>query len=284
MKVGRSVIARISATTISTLSVPIPVDTTDTRWPRYVPVAEANSRCRRSSSIESRARGDPGGAVGVAGEEDVLGQFSRSEADVVLPFSNREVRRRWSAFGKPSPSLRWLLRKRETRPRIAPRSNERQARTSVVATLGHAQPTLEPRSAPARAGRRAPPAVTPGASPAGEAGRDADRSSRRACRRRSIVTASEHATEQDDASHSRPAPGSNGPSSPPGRSSRGLAPSRAPARRDVSASTARTRPAVGSPTRTRPPRHRRRRRGTRRRPPRRVPVALMASPGSMSGR
>ena len=31
---GRSVIARISATTISTLSVPIPVDTTETRWPR----------------------------------------------------------------------------------------------------------------------------------------------------------------------------------------------------------------------------------------------------------
>ena len=34
MKVGRSVIARISATTISTLSVPMPVETTDTRWPR----------------------------------------------------------------------------------------------------------------------------------------------------------------------------------------------------------------------------------------------------------
>ena len=35
-------------------------------------------------------RGDPGGSVGVTGEEDVLGQFSRSESDVVLPFSNRE--------------------------------------------------------------------------------------------------------------------------------------------------------------------------------------------------
>ena len=32
--VGRSVIARISAITISTLSVPIPVETTETRWPR----------------------------------------------------------------------------------------------------------------------------------------------------------------------------------------------------------------------------------------------------------
>ena len=44
MKVGRSVIARISATTISTLSVPMPVETTDIRWPRKSPVAEANSR------------------------------------------------------------------------------------------------------------------------------------------------------------------------------------------------------------------------------------------------
>ena len=34
MNVGRSVIARISAMTISTLSVPIPVATTETRRPR----------------------------------------------------------------------------------------------------------------------------------------------------------------------------------------------------------------------------------------------------------
>ena len=33
------------------------------------------------------ARGDPGGPIGVPGEEDVLGQFTRSESDVVLPFS-----------------------------------------------------------------------------------------------------------------------------------------------------------------------------------------------------
>ena len=32
------------------------------------------------------ARGDPGGSVLVPGEEDVLGQVSRSESDVVLPF------------------------------------------------------------------------------------------------------------------------------------------------------------------------------------------------------
>ena len=54
MKVGRSVIARISATTISTLSVPIPVETTETRSPRYVPVIEANSRCCRNGSTFSR--------------------------------------------------------------------------------------------------------------------------------------------------------------------------------------------------------------------------------------
>ena len=32
------------------------------------------------------ARCDPGGSIRVAGEEDVLGQVSRSESDVVLPF------------------------------------------------------------------------------------------------------------------------------------------------------------------------------------------------------
>ena len=33
------------------------------------------------------ARGDPGRPIGVAGEEDVLGQFTWTESDVVLPFS-----------------------------------------------------------------------------------------------------------------------------------------------------------------------------------------------------
>ena len=36
------------------------------------------------------ARGDPGGPVLVPGEEDVLGQFARSESDVVLPFPFRD--------------------------------------------------------------------------------------------------------------------------------------------------------------------------------------------------
>ena len=33
------------------------------------------------------ARGDPGGPIWVTGEEDVLGQFTWTESDVVLPFS-----------------------------------------------------------------------------------------------------------------------------------------------------------------------------------------------------
>ena len=77
MNVGRCVIARISATAISTLSVPMPVETTDTRWPRYVPVADANSRCSMLELDGIEARGDPGGPRRVAGEEDVLGQLAR---------------------------------------------------------------------------------------------------------------------------------------------------------------------------------------------------------------
>ena len=90
MKVGRSVIARISATTISTLSVPMPVETTDTRWPSI----RAGGRCELPVSVLQldgiEARGDPGGPVMVAGEEDVLGQVARSESDVVLPFTVRD--------------------------------------------------------------------------------------------------------------------------------------------------------------------------------------------------
>ena len=58
------------------------------------------------------ARGDPGGPIGVAGEEDVLGQVTWAESDVVLPFSGwdrdpaiRGVSTRVSAFGKTAPSL-----------------------------------------------------------------------------------------------------------------------------------------------------------------------------------
>ena len=34
--------------------------------------------------------GDPGGPVRVTGEEDVLGQLSWTESDVILPFSDRD--------------------------------------------------------------------------------------------------------------------------------------------------------------------------------------------------
>src|SRR5204863_9576257 len=71
--------------------------------------------------------GYPGRAIWVTGEEDVLGQFTRSESDVVLPFSDREgyagIRVRQDLF-----PLSGVLRRRETRPRIVPRSRERQAR------------------------------------------------------------------------------------------------------------------------------------------------------------
>src|SRR5688500_16544322 len=54
MNVGRSVIARISAMTISTLSVPMPVDRHEMRLPLYVPVADANSRLRCCRSTVSK--------------------------------------------------------------------------------------------------------------------------------------------------------------------------------------------------------------------------------------
>ena len=54
MKVAASVISMTSASTISTLSVPMPVDMQLTRMPRYVPVAVVISRLLRSSSIESQ--------------------------------------------------------------------------------------------------------------------------------------------------------------------------------------------------------------------------------------
>ncbi|MFI5262155.1 MAG: hypothetical protein ACHQZR_06360 [Candidatus Limnocylindrales bacterium] len=34
-------------------------------------------------------RRDPGGAIGVSGEKDVLGEFTPTECDVVLPFAIR---------------------------------------------------------------------------------------------------------------------------------------------------------------------------------------------------
>ena len=139
MKVGRSVIARISATTISTLSVPMPVETTDTRRPRNRPVTEANSRWRRSSSMDSKREairavrsGSPGRRMYSASSPGPSPMwYCRSPAGIAMRRSER-VSTRGSAFGKTHPSLRWLLRWRETRPRIAPRSHERQAQWNVL--------------------------------------------------------------------------------------------------------------------------------------------------------
>ena len=151
MKVGRSVIARISATTISTLSVPMPVETTDTRWPRNRPVTEANSRCRCSSSMDSKREamravrsGSPGRRMYSASSPGPSPMwYCRSPAGIAIRRSEG-FSTRGSAFGKTASSLRWLLRWRETRPRIVPRSHERQAEWIV----------LDPRSADAR--RRRP--------------------------------------------------------------------------------------------------------------------------------
>ena len=89
MKVGRSVIARISATD------DLDVVRADAGGHDRDPLAPKGPRHRRElpmlvlelDGIEARA--DPGGSVGVAGEEDVLGQFAWAETDVVLPFSDR---------------------------------------------------------------------------------------------------------------------------------------------------------------------------------------------------
>ena len=158
------------------------------------PLASISSGDRRELPVSAleldgfEARGDPGGSIGVTGEEDVLGQFAWTEFDVVLPFSgcgsrscDPGVSTRLSAFGKTCPSLRWLLRWRETRPRIAPRSHERQAEWIVRGS----------RSAERGRRRGGPSGV-----PANVARRPAIRaaSRRRDCSRRSSVTATD-ATE-----------------------------------------------------------------------------------------
>ena len=90
MKVGRSVIARISATMISTLSVPIPVETTETRGPA-IRAGDRGELAMPALELDGvEASRDARSPVGVAGEEDVLGQFARSEPDVVLPFADRQ--------------------------------------------------------------------------------------------------------------------------------------------------------------------------------------------------
>ncbi len=166
MKVGRSVIARISATAISTLSVPMPG-----RHDRD-PLAPVRPGGRRELAVpvlhldRVEARGDPGGPILVTGEEDVLGQVARAESDVVLPvpFGDRDpaiagVSTRVSAFGKTSPRSCGVLRWRETRPRIVPRFSRASSRVDARSSpcVGHAQAHAQRHAQPPRVGR-APPA------------------------------------------------------------------------------------------------------------------------------
>src|SRR5262249_55011481 len=111
------------------------------------------------------ARGDPSGPVRVSGEEDVLGQFSRSEPDVVLPFSGGEgyagIRVRQDLV-----PLSGVLRWRETRARIVRASFERQAwpRTNharITLAGGGRAPPGGPEPGPASQ-PAAPPRQSPG--------------------------------------------------------------------------------------------------------------------------
>ena len=140
---------------------------------------------------------------------------------------------RVSAFGKTSPSLTWLLRWRETRPRIGPCSCVSQAWLSV----DDARPaTLSPRTAPDRATfspRRAAArrphgprrSTLDGASaPPNEDSRAATRaaSNRRAWRRRRRVTPSDARLIPTSDARPAPAPGS-APRSSPNPADRGRA-------------------------------------------------------------
>ena len=109
--------------------------------------------------------------------------YCRSPSGIAILRSDG-VSTRLSAFGKTSPSLRWLLRWRETRPRIVPRSHERQAESI------RAWPTLSRRVAGS-----GPPCDRPSA-----ASRAAIRAARRrrACSRRRSVTASDASRDRDE--------------------------------------------------------------------------------------
>ena len=180
MKVGRSVIARISATTISTLSVPIPVDTTDTRWPRYVPVAEANSRCRCSSSMESKREAIREVRSGSPGRRMYSASLPvRVRCGTAVPLSGIAMRRslglstRVSAFGKTSPSLTWrasLARNSgEDSPAILRASSTAHARFDARTTArspthgARSRTRRSPRAAADRAADRRQPGRHPGA-------------------------------------------------------------------------------------------------------------------------
>ena len=128
MKVGRSVIARISATTISTLSVPIPVETTGHAFAAIragdrgeLPVCAARARWSRDAWRSGRSGlGHRGGGC----TRPV--RPGRVRCGIAVLRSG--VRRGDPRSARPSSLTLKLLRWRETRARIVPRSRERQAR------------------------------------------------------------------------------------------------------------------------------------------------------------
>ena len=124
--------------------------------------------------------------------------YCRSPAGIAIRRSEG-FSTRWSAFGKTSSSLTWLLRWRETRPRIVPRSHERQAEWIVLGPRSAERGADGPRRGRRRARRTA------------HEGGQTDRairaaSRRRDCARRRSVTA----TDATEIATSVPMPGGPG--------------------------------------------------------------------------
>ena len=289
MKVGRSVIARISATTISTLSVPMPVETTETRWPRYRPVTEANSRWRCSSSMESKREairavrsGSPGRRMYSASSPGPSPMwYCRSPVGIAIRrsggFSTRVIRVRQD-LSLAQVAASQARNSAEDSPAFS-RASSRVGRAWIV--LSHVATT----GPSVRRGRRR-------ARERGQAERPT-RAARRRCRcrrRRTVTTRATRADSRDDESE-RPADAR-------GAVAQGTA--RTPAdRRDADGRRRRASSALGTGSaaaaasarasavavaRQRSPR--RDRRPRRRSPSRRAstrPITLTASPGSMSG-
>ena len=107
-----------------------PLASSTCRWPTRTRGAGARAR---SMSKRAAIRGGP---IGVAGEEDVLGQFAWAESDVVLPFADRErdavVRSRQDLIPRawrPVPEA-------PSRARIGTRFHERQGGSPTLGPNG----------------------------------------------------------------------------------------------------------------------------------------------------
>ena len=128
--------------------------------------------------------------------------YCRSPTGIAIRRSEG-VSTRLSAFGKTSPSLRWLLRWRETRARIVRGFCERQARSRTLdARTAPVQPCSAPVRRPGRpSGGRARPPM--------EARRVATRvaSSRRAWRRRTVAARTDSTPTPVNPRRPAPAPG-----------------------------------------------------------------------------